>query len=197
MDVALPARIQHLTNAGSIERGAGALNPQPLASNTPEAIHHLHALHPLEPPPTVPAVDVPPITCDEETLPQVARSLKGGKASGECDSTYEMLQAVIFGCPAGLRTCLAFVKAMLAFTIPRVDAVLNSRGVAFEKPNRRGVRPIAIWEAWLRLAAIVCIRLLPDAGPSLAPLQLEVRTDQDIALFRKLQDLPPPLTTQA
>jgi hypothetical protein len=59
---------------------------------------------------------------------------------------------------------------------PRVDALLNSREVAFEKPNRRGVRPIAIWEAWLRLAAIVCIRLLPHAGSSLAPLQLGVGT---------------------
>jgi hypothetical protein len=37
-DVALSARIQHLTNAGSIERPAAALDPQPLASNTPEAI---------------------------------------------------------------------------------------------------------------------------------------------------------------
>jgi hypothetical protein len=175
-DVALAARIQHLTIAGSIERAAAALDPQPLASNTPEAIHPLRALHLLEPPPTIPAVDVPPITCDEKTLAQVARSLKRGKASGECDGTYEMLQAAIFGCPAGLRTCLAFVNAMLAFTITRVDALLNSRGVAFEKPNRRGVRPIAICEAWLRLAAIVCIRLLPDAKPSLAPLQLGVGT---------------------
>jgi hypothetical protein len=141
-------------------------------SNTPEAIHHLRALHPLEPPPTIPAVDVPPITCHEETLAQVARGLKREKASGECDSTYEMLQAAIFFFPAGLGTCLAFVNSMLAFTIPRVDALLSSRGVAFEKPNRRGIRPIAICEPWLRLAAIVCIRLLPDAGPSLAPLRL-------------------------
>jgi hypothetical protein len=63
---------------------------------------------------------------------------------------------------------------MLALTTPRVDALLNSRGVAFEKPNRLGGRPIAICEAWLRLAAIFCIRLLTDAGPSLAPLQLGV-----------------------
>jgi hypothetical protein len=87
---------------------------------------------------------------------------------------YDMLQAAISGYPAGLRTCLAFVNAMLAFTIPRVDALLNSTGVAFEKSNRRGIRPIAICEAWLRLAAIVCIKLLPEAGPSLAPLQLRV-----------------------
>jgi hypothetical protein len=70
-----------------------------------------------------------------------------------------MLQAVIFGCPAGLRTCLAFVNAMLALKIPRVDALLNSTGVAFDEPCRRGIQPIAIYEAWLRLAAIVCIRL--------------------------------------
>jgi hypothetical protein len=34
-DVALAAQIQHLTNAGSIERAAAVLDPQPLASNTP------------------------------------------------------------------------------------------------------------------------------------------------------------------
>jgi hypothetical protein len=63
-DVALAARIQHLTNAGGTERAAAALAPQPLASNSPEAIHHLCALHPLKPAPTIPAVDVPPINCD-------------------------------------------------------------------------------------------------------------------------------------
>jgi hypothetical protein len=147
-DVALAARIQHVTNAGSIERAAEALDPQPLATNTPKAINHLRTLHPLEPPPAtrggIHQVDVPPITCDEETFAQVARSLKRGKAPGECDGTYEMLQAAIFGCPAGLRTCLTFLNAMLAFTIPQVDALLTSEGVAFEKPNRRGIRPIAI-----------------------------------------------------
>jgi hypothetical protein len=65
---------------------------------------------------------------------------------------------------------------MLAFKFPQVNALLTSRGLAFEKLNRRGVRPIAICEAWLRLAAIVCIRLLPVTGPSLAPLQLGVGT---------------------
>jgi hypothetical protein len=33
-DVTLAARSQHLTNAGSIERAAAALGPQPLAGNT-------------------------------------------------------------------------------------------------------------------------------------------------------------------
>jgi hypothetical protein len=132
-DVALAARIQHLTNAGSIERAAAALHCQPLASNTPAVIRPLLTLHPLEPSPTIPAVDVPPITCDEETLAQVARDLKRERAPGGCDGTFEMLQAAIIGCPAGLRTCLAFVNAMLAFAIPRVDALLNSRGVAVKE----------------------------------------------------------------
>jgi hypothetical protein len=68
------------------------------------------------------------------------------------------------------------VNAPCNGSIDLLDSLLDSRGVAFEKPNRRGVRPIAICEAWLRLAVIVCIRLLPDAGPSLAPLQLGVGT---------------------
>jgi hypothetical protein len=87
-----------------------------------------------------------------------------------------MLHSAAIGFPAGLRTCLAFVNAMLAFSIPRVDTCLNSREGASETLHRRGIRPIAIREARLRLAAIVCITLLPDAGPSRSPLQLGVGT---------------------
>jgi hypothetical protein len=118
-----------------------------------------------------------PITWDAETLAQVARSLKRGKAPGECDGTHYVLQAALFCCPPGLRTppCLALVNAMLAFKVPRVDALLNSKTLASVKHRGQGIRPVAICEACLRLAAIVCMRLIPDAGPSLASLQLGVR----------------------
>jgi hypothetical protein len=45
---------------------------------------------------------------------------------------------------------------------------------AIHQPNRRGIRPIAMSEAWLHLAAIVCIKLLPDAGLSLIRCRLGV-----------------------
>jgi hypothetical protein len=87
---------------------------------------------------------------------------------------YEMPRC--FGCPAGLRTCLASVNTTLSFTIPRGDTFLKSRGVAVAKLYRQGVRPITICGALLRLAAIVNMRLLPDARSSVAPLQLGLGT---------------------
>jgi hypothetical protein len=84
-----------------------------------------------------------------------------------------MLHPAILGCPASLRTCLAFVNAMLAFTISSGYSLEKQEG-SFERPHRRSIQPIVIFESWLRLAAIVCMWLLYNAGPSLASLLLGV-----------------------
>jgi hypothetical protein len=94
----------------------------------------------------------------------VARSLKRGKAPGQCDGTHYVLQAAIFCCPPGLRTCLAlpylaFVNAMLAFKVPRVDALLNSKTLASVKHRGRGIQLVAICEACLRH-----LRSMPSFG---------------------------------
>ena len=52
--------------------------------------------------------------------------------------------------------------------MPRVPALVNCKGVAFDKNGPSAVRPIAIAEAWLRLGAIVCLRKEPDIGTDLA-----------------------------
>ena len=57
---------------------------------------------------------------------------------------------------------------MLAFDMPRVPALVNCKGVAFNKNGPSAVRPIAIAEAWLRLGAIVCLRTEPEIGTDLA-----------------------------
>ena len=98
---------------------------------------------------------------------EVVRNLKKGKAPGELSGTYEMLQAA-FGSTAGLQKCCAFVNAMLAFDMQSVPALVNCKGVAFDKNGPSAVRPIAIAEAWLRLAAIVCLSKEPDIGTDLA-----------------------------
>ena len=167
-DVKLAARVQTLANAGSIERAAAALDPQTIAEPTSATKARLEALHPHEPPPHVPLVDTAPAQCDEQMFAEVVRNLKKGKAPGELSGTYEMLQAAAFGSAAGLQKCCAFVNAMLAFDMPRVPALVNCKGVAFDKNGPSAVRPIAIAEAWLRLAAIVCLRKEPDIGTDLA-----------------------------
>jgi hypothetical protein len=82
-----------------------------------------------------------------------------------------MLQAAAFGSPQALDKFAAFINAMLAFEMPRAPSLLDSKGVAFLKPGSANVRPIAISEAWLRLAGAVALALLGDAGAALAPEQ--------------------------
>jgi hypothetical protein len=52
--------------------------------------------------------------------------------------------------------------------------IFISRLLPLAKPNGRGVRPIAIGEVWYRLAALCALAACPNAGRSLAPLQLAV-----------------------
>ena len=99
---------------------------------------------------------------------EVVHNLKKGKSPGELSGTYEMLQAAVFGSTAGLQKCCAFLNAMLAFEMPHVPALVNCKGVAFDKNGPNAVRPIAIAEAWLRLGAIVCPCKEPDIGTDLA-----------------------------
>ena len=57
---------------------------------------------------------------------------------------------------------------MLAFEMPRVPALVNCKGVAFDKNGPNAVRPITIAEAWLGLGATVCLRKEPEIGTDLA-----------------------------
>jgi hypothetical protein len=60
---------------------------------------------------------------------------------------------------------------MLAGRLPHVPELLDSDGLPIRKPAR-GIRPIAIGEAWLRLAALCAVHECNDLGPRLASLQL-------------------------
>jgi hypothetical protein len=62
---------------------------------------------------------------------------------------------------------------MLAGRLPPIPELLGSDGLLLTKPTG-GVRPIAIGEAWLRLAALCAVHECSELGPSLAPLQLGV-----------------------
>ena len=58
-----------------------------------------------------------------------------------------MLHTAVFGSITGLQKCCTFLNAMLAFEMPRVPALVNCKGVAFDKNGPHPVRPIAIAEA--------------------------------------------------
>jgi hypothetical protein len=52
--------------------------------------------------------------------------------------------------------------------------LLDSTLIGLEKPDNRGLRPIAIGEVWFRLAGLCAMAACPGAGAALAPLQLGV-----------------------
>ena len=79
-------------------------------------------------------------------FPEAVRNLKKGKAPGELNGTYEMLQAAVFS-TAGLQKCCAFLNAMLAFEMSRVPELVNCKGVTFDNNGPNAVRSIAIAEA--------------------------------------------------
>jgi hypothetical protein len=60
---------------------------------------------------------------------------------------------------------------MLAGRLPHVPNLLDSDGLILRKPAG-GIRPIAIREAWLRLAALCAVHEYKDLVPSIASLQL-------------------------
>jgi hypothetical protein len=69
---------------------------------------------------------------------------------------------------------LRFVQALVRGDLPYLPRRLEARLLPLAKLNGRGVRPIAIGEVWYRIAALCALAACPNAGRSLAPLQLAV-----------------------
>jgi hypothetical protein len=144
----------------------------PLAAVTPEVMQQFAALHPYEDAAQIPPTDVPPICITAEILSAVLTCLRGGTAPGLTGWAYEHILGEIRR-PSALRACIAFLNNMLAGRQPHVPELLDSDGLPLRKPVG-GIRPIAIGEAWLRLAALCPVHECNGLGPSLAPLQLSV-----------------------
>jgi hypothetical protein len=63
---------------------------------------------------------------------------------------------------------------MVAGRLPHLYTLLDSNLAAVQKPGGRGVQPLAIGRAWVRIATQCRLAVCPDANASLAPLQLGV-----------------------
>jgi hypothetical protein len=181
----LARRIERHVSAGSIKRGAAALAAEPLADTSdPDVLAKLRALHPdAELPPALATVE-PALQVSAETLTAVCKRISAhnrGTAGGPTGWTYEMLCACVQASEEGLRATLRFVNLILAGTLPRSAFILESVLVGLQKltdgvPNG-GVRPIAIGEAWYRLAMLCALTDVGSAvGAGLAPMQVGVGT---------------------
>jgi hypothetical protein len=172
-------------SAGSIKRGAAALAAEPLADTSdPDVLTKLRALHPDAELPVPIATVEPALQVSAETLTAVCKRVSAhnrGTAGGPTGWTYEMICACVQASEEGLRATLRFVNLILAGTLPRAAFILESVLVGLRKltdgvPNG-GVRPIAIGEAWYRLAMLCALADVGAAvGAGLAPMQVGVGT---------------------
>lgn len=128
--------------------------------------------------------EVPALQISAETLLAVCKRVSAhnrGTAGGPTGWTYEMICACVQSSDDGLRAVLRFTNLILSGTLPRSSFILGSVLVALQKvtdgvPNG-GVRPIAIGEAWYRLAMLCALSDVgATVGAGLAPMQVGVGT---------------------
>ena len=181
----LAARIERHMSAGSIKRGAAALSSEPLAdASDPAVLAKLRALHPNAESPAAIDTEVPALQTSAETLLAVCKRVSAhnrGTAGGPTGWTYEMICACAQSSGDGLRAVLRFINLILSGTLPRASFLLSSVLVALQKVTDGvpdgGVRPIAIGEAWYRLAMLCALSDVGGAvGAGLAPMQVGVGT---------------------
>lgn len=168
------ARAHRFLTLGSVSRASKSLEALPMAEPTPATLAALRDLHPAAAPPTVPATTAAPVTVTLEMLRNVLKALPRGSAPGPSGWTYEHIKAATNGMDSALEVTLHVINAIVSGALPHVPALLDSKLIGIEKPGGCGLRPIAIGEAWMRLAGLCAMAACPDAGRTLAPLQLGV-----------------------
>jgi hypothetical protein len=117
---------------------------------------------------------VAPAEVSSKHLRAVLNALPRGRAGGPSGWTYEHVKAAADTSQATFEAILRLVNAMVAGRLPHLYTLLDSNLVAVQKPGGRGVRPLAIGKAWVRIATQCALAVCPDANASLAQLQLGV-----------------------
>ena len=120
----------------------------------------------------VPDQTTPAAVVTSEDLTAVLKRLPRGSVAGPSGWTHEHVRAAATTCPAAREAILGFVNLVVSGALPRLPALLAARVVALQKPNGRGVRPLAVGEVWLRVAGLCALQAALGAPASLPPLQL-------------------------
>jgi hypothetical protein len=144
----------------------------------------LRDLHPDADPPAALAINAPALEVSAETLVAVCKRVSAhnrGTAGGPSGWTYEMICACVQASEDGMRAALRFINLLRSGSLPRSSFVLESVMVGLLKPTdgapNGSVRPIAIGEAWYRLAMLCALTDVGAAvGAGLAPVQEGVGT---------------------
>lgn len=168
------ARAHHHLTLGSISRAAKSLEALPIADPTEETLEMLRKLHPSAPPPPAPAPTVAAVEVTLEVLKKVLRVLPRGSAAGLSGWTYEHIKAATKTPDSAVHATLRLINAIVKGKLPHLPELLDSTLIGLEKPEGRGIRPIAVGEVWFRLAGLCAMASCPGAGHALAPQQLGV-----------------------
>ena len=176
-DDALAGRIYRHVRNGNDGRAARCLDSSPVAQICDETLAQLRCLHPAAPAPSQPTPhDAPqggPAQVEADALSHILLRLPRGTAAGLSGWTYEHVRAAGLYDKRTGEAMRGFVNDILSGAIPHSDLLLASRLIALEKPHG-GVRPIAIGEAFLRVASICALSTVQTAADLLAPLQVGV-----------------------
>jgi hypothetical protein len=168
-------RLHRSLQLSNISRAARMLEGGSLAAPTAGVMAQLAALHPQAPMPSAHTTTVVPLQISRASIRKVISSLPKGSAPGPSGWTFEHIQAVAQGSAAGMDAVLSFVNVLLAGDLPDWPDLRACRLVPLEKGGGK-VRPIAVGEVWLRLAAKCAMVECSAIGRQLAPLQMGVGT---------------------
>jgi hypothetical protein len=119
----------------------------------------------------VPTSDDLPAAITQEILAEAVEALLQGSAAGSGGWTNEHIKDATTSSKDARAVVLGLEQAFVRGNLPRL---LDARLLLVAKPNDRGVRLIATGEVWYQLAALCALAACPNAGHSLAPLQLAV-----------------------
>jgi len=163
---------RHLANC-NVTKAANCLDEAPIAEASPEVIERLITLHPEEPQPEVPAPDDAPLEITQAQLADVLHNLPRGKAGGPSGWTYEHVRAAANSSKACFDAILRLVNGIVRGALPHTPRLFDCRLLPTGSLDTK-IRPIAISEVWLRIAALCALAALPGIGNSLLHLQVGV-----------------------
>ena len=149
-----------------------ALEFAELAEASMATIEALLGLHPQSEPAEFDASTTTPVTILAEHLDEVLNRAPKGSAPGPSNTTYEHAITICRSGTDAFQAVLKFMNQIVSGKVPDIPELRASRLIALKKPAPGfGVRPIAIGEVWLRLAALCALVASPTTGKSMLPIQ--------------------------
>jgi len=174
-EAARALRASILVSSGHVSRATRTLLQGGLAQMTPRTRQLLKKLHPQQSSPT-PALPsgAPTLTCDPEIVHKLVREyLCNGAAPSYSAWTGELLRALIDDddCLHGISTLIEDIANGILSTRER-DLILTCSLIAAQKSDSGSVRPIAMGEAFYKLAGHYVLYVVKDSLPKLLePIQ--------------------------